>query len=266
MRTLGAALVVAVLGCSPKGGEAEAVRAAYLEYEKALVDGNLEGVKARLTAAKARELEAPEAAAGLGMASALRPKDFVIEDCVVGTDRASLKLRGSTEMGKVEGEVLFLKEGGRWKVDKEGWTVKVESAAPVAVPAGPPEDAPMPEAVKAIVDRVASADAAEGSKAWLELGARYQSSKAFLKEARQALGDDRPVAFAILEERFKGGGKEIRYFTSKPSAPGGAGSQPARTVGEALRYHFWQYEDASGSGFKGSFVDWWPSFARSIGL
>jgi hypothetical protein len=223
------------------------------------VDGNLEGVKARLTEARARELEA----AGLAMASAPRPRDYVIEGCAVEGDRATLKLRGLTEMGKAEGEVLFLKEGGRWKVEKEGWAVKVESAA---APAGPPVDAPMPEAVRAMVDRVASADAMEGSKAWLELGARYRSSKEFLRDAKAALGDDRPVAFAIVEERFKGGGKEIRYFTSKPSAPGGAGSQPARTVGEALRYHFWQYEDASGSGFKGGFADWWPGFAASRGL
>ena len=105
----------------------------------------------------------------------------------------------------------------------------------------------------------------EGSKAWLELGARYQSSGAFLGEARQALRDERPVKFAIVEETFKGGGKTIRYFTSKPAATG-SGVQPSGTVGEALRYHFWQWENASGGGFKGGFADWWPTFASSKGL
>ncbi len=257
----------AASGCSPEGGggsgkDEAAVRAAYREYEGALKAGDVEKMKARMSAARAHELSAPDAAAGVAMAAQFRPSNAAAGACRVDGDRATLKLSGTSEEGKMEGEVTLVREGEAWKVDKESWTLKMDMGGAEEAPL--PPDVPMPAAVKAIVDRVASADPMEGSKAWLELGARYQSSGAFLAEVKQALWDDRPVAFAIVEEQFKGSGGAIRYFTSKPGASGSA--QPAATVGEALRYHFWQYEDASGSGFKGTFEEWWSSWAPPKGL
>ena len=139
------------------------------------------------------------------------------------------------------------------------WALDLEHAPPA------PSVSEMPAEVRALVDRVASADPMDATKAWLEIGARYQTSKAFLSDLKPALWDTRPVAFAMSKEKFSGGGTTFVYFTVRTNSAQGP-AVTASTVGQSLCYHLWQYEDVSHSGFEGSFRTWWKSYAPHHGL
>ncbi len=85
-----------------------------------------------------------------------------------------------------------------------------------------------------------------------------------LAEAKAALWDPRAASYPMVEETSEGQGRTFRYYTARPPEEG-LETFPARTVGEALRYHLWQYEDA-GASFEGGFPEWWEGYAPSRGL
>lgn len=257
-------LLLAVAGCAKPADESEAVRTAWRDYDAAVRARNLDAVKAKTTTARAQELSTPEAPQLLEFAAAARPGDAAVVTCALDGAKATLDLRGTSEGRTATGRASLIREQDGWRLDKEEWSLVLKIDAPPEPPAPPPPPAPLSPAVKAIVDRTASDDPEKGAAAWTELGARYQSPAAFLREVTAALGDERPVAFAIVEESFTGGGKTIRYFTATPKAV--KGREPAATVGEALRYHLWQLEDVSGKNFKGTFAQWWAPYAVRKGL
>ena len=271
MRIIAAALGLAGLlagcGAGESGSEEPKVRLAFAEYDAAVKAGNLEALKARVSGEKAAELSKPEAPRLLELAARMRPANATVVGCTVTGDRASLALQGTLEGRSIQADVSMVRESGVWRLTQETWKMTIDltggAAAPEPVVAPPMES--MSAAVRKLVDATASTDAAAGSAAWSELGTRYQSASAFLKDVRAALWDDRPVHFIIVEESFKGGGKSFRYFSSKVPTDG-AIPHRAKTVGEALRYHLWRFEDAGNSGFKGTFLEWWATYARGRGL
>lgn len=262
------ALLVLVAGCSAEIPEEAKVRQAFAEYDAAVKAGNLDALKARVSGEKAAELSKPEAPQILQLASKVRPGNASITACTIQGDRATLQLQGTMEGTNATASVSMVRENGAWRLTHESWTVKfdltAESPAPVPDAAPPPPES-MSAPVRKLVDAVASTDPMAGSAAWNELGTRYQSAAAFLKEVRPALWDERPVKFIIVEESFKGGGSSFRYYSSKVPTAGAIGHR-ANTVGESLRYHLWRFEDASNSGFKGTFLEWWATYARTRGL
>ncbi len=264
---LGLSCVIAGCGAEESGSEQQKVRLAFAEYDAAVKAGNLDALKARVAGDKAAELSKPEAPQLLQLAARMRPSNAAIAACTVTGDRASLELTGMMEGRSTKGSASMVRENGAWRLTQESWTLTIDltggAASPEPVVAPPMES--MSAAVRKLVDAVASSDAAAGSAAWTELGTPYQSTSAFLKAVRPALWDDRPVHFIIVEESFKGGGKSFRYFSAKAPTEG-ATAHRAKTVGEALRYHLWRFEDVSNSAFKGSFAEWWASYARPRGL
>lgn len=267
MRTLALACLLAGCG-SGEGPPADTdVRKAFSEYEAAMKAGDVEGLKARVAGEKAKELAAPEAPQLLELAARMRPDRVRIVAVKTAGESAELDLAGKSEGRSVKGTASMVREGGAWRLVKESWTLTIDLTAgtsgPEPVVAPPMESMPAP--VRTLVDAVASADPAAGSAAFSELGTRYQSAASYLKDLRPAFWDERPVHFIIVEESFKGGGKSFRYHSSKLPTPGAAALR-ADSVGEALRYHLWRFEDVSNSGFKGTFEEWWATYAPSKGL
>src|SRR5688500_15925485 len=249
MKTIGAASMIACLltGCggTKESGEEEKVRAAFAEYDAAFRAGNLEALKTKVAGEKAAELSKPEAPQLLELAVRMRPVGATLAACKVIGDRADLELQGTMEGKPLKGTASMVRENGAWRLEKETWTLTMDltggGAAPGLAEPPPPMES-MSAAVRKLVDAVASSDAKEGSKAWTELGTRYPSAAASLKDVRPALWDERPVAFIIIEESFKGSGGSFRYYSSKVPASG-AIAHRARSVGESLRYHLWRFED-----------------------
>lgn len=236
-------------------GSGDAARAAYAEYDAAFRSGDVGGVKARMSAENVNALDRDPRV--FETAAKMRPDGTRILSCTVDGDRAVLRLRGKTEGTPMSGVASLVREDGAWKVAKEDWTIRIDP--------DPPPVETLPENVRELVDRVASENPMEATKAWLEIGARYRSASRFLKEVKPALWDPRPVHFEMTDETFEGKDRSFRYFTVKtPSCKGEI--VPADTVGEALRYHLWQYEDVSGTGFDGTFDEWWSSYAPPLGL
>jgi hypothetical protein len=248
-------------GGEESGGEAE-VRKAFAEYDAAVKAGDLDGLKARVAGEKAAELEAPEAPQLLELAAQMRPAKARVVACKITGDRAELDLAGKSQGQSLKGTASMVREGGAWRLAQESWSlsIKLGSEAREAVVAPPMES--MTADVRNRVAALASEDPAAGSAAFSELGTRYQSAASYLKDLRPAFWDERPVHFIIVEESFKGGGKSFRYHSSKLPTPGAAALR-ADSVGEALRYHLWRLEDASNSGSKGSFEEWWAGYAPS---
>lgn len=255
------ALLVAV-GCG-KGSDGEAeVRQAFAGYDAAVKAGDLEGLKARVAGEKAAELSTPDAPQLLELAAQMRPANARVVGCKIAGDRAELELKGTSKGQTFNGTASLVREGGAWRLAQETWSLTIKLGAEGSEPLVAPPMESMAADVRKIVDALASADPAAGSTAFSELGTRYQSASSYLKDLRPAFWDERPVSFIIVEESFTGGGRTFRYHSSKFPTPGAAALR-AKSVGEALRYHLWRLEDASNSGFKGSFEDWWARYAPS---
>jgi len=264
-----AVFALGVGGCSRMRGaqDEKAARAAFSAYDAAFRAKDIDGMKAHMTDPQSSEAEAmvrarPEL---IDLALKMRPPNPQIVSCTIAGDSATLQMKGENGGAVMTGEVSLARVDGKWRVAKEGWHVNLDAMPDLKPAGGESIPQPLPEAIQKLVDRVASEDAAEGGKAWLEIGARYQDAASFLKDFKPALSDPRPVRFAMVEETFSGGGSTFRYFTVQGD-PSKGSPVPANTVGEALRYHLWQYENVGGSGFKGGFQDWWKTYAPKNGL
>jgi hypothetical protein len=137
---------------------------------------------------------------------------------------------------------------------------------------------PVGEALQAELETLASADPETGSGAWSAFAAGVVSSpEEFLEQLGAALGDPRPIAFAIVrtpdaEAAFEASAEPITA----------SGEVLARTVGEALALKYWTYlagrserlrqrTDADAGeqlarfdtgAFPADFRSWWADYAR----
>jgi hypothetical protein len=267
MRHLPAPLLLCLLlSCGDAGGSGAeaAVHAAWTSYDAAVRKGDLEELRRWTSAARAHELSAPDAGEKLSLAAGLRPGSARTSSLRVEGDRATLVLEAPAQGGTAKGTISLLKEAAGWRVDREDWSIAMAAAADPAPVFDPPR--PMPAAVRALLDRIASKDPAEGAQAWTELSARYDRASAYLKDVHEGLEDPRPLAFVLVAESFTGGGRSFHYFTAKPSAAASDAREPVKTLGQALRYPLWQYENAGAGGFKDGFSAWWASYAAAKGL
>jgi len=110
-------------GCDRVSGrfrqDEDAVRQAYQSYREAMVSSNLAKLKTLVARDKARELDAPNTAEMLQMASALYPEGTQIASVQLSGSEATLQLSGRMQGGTAKGSVRLVKEDGAWKVSKE---------------------------------------------------------------------------------------------------------------------------------------------------
>jgi len=148
-------LLGALLGCdrisSLFGHDEDGVRQAYQSYREAMLSANLTRLKTLVARDKARELDAPNAAEMLQMASELYPEGTQVAAVQVSGNAATLQLSGRTQGGTAKGSVQLVKEDGTWKVSKEEWQVQITlgadagsgpEAGPVAAPDVDKDNAP----------------------------------------------------------------------------------------------------------------------------
>jgi hypothetical protein len=108
------------------------------------------------------------------------------------------------------------------------------------------------------IDAIAGHDPEDGWQAWSSLGAGTLTNvEQFLFAAGNALGDARPIAFAV--RRTSAPGEPLR-FDVQPEAPGG--DVLARTVGEAVALRLWGYHGVHDPAVTDDFAAWWLGFAE----
>lgn len=138
---------------------------------------------------------------------------------------------------------------------EEDWALDVPADAPVPALASPD--------LQALVDRLAGTDVMDAAIAWNKIGASYRTDASYLADLGPALRDPRPVHFEMVKESTTNGGYTFIYYQVKtPSYSGKGVPAYAHTVGQALCYFLWQYQDASNQGYSGStFKAWWAGYA-----
>ncbi len=119
------------------GRDEDAVRQAYQSYREAMMTSNLARLKTLVARDKARELETPDAAEMLQMASALYPEGTHIASVQLSGGEATLQLTGRTQGASAQGSVRLVKEDGAWKVSQEDWQVQISVGAAPAAPKEP---------------------------------------------------------------------------------------------------------------------------------
>jgi hypothetical protein len=126
-RSLVALLMLGLLPACDRwfGRDEDAVRQAYQSYREAMMTSNLAKLKTLVARDKARELEAPDAAEMLQMASALYPEGTQIASVRLSGGEAALQLTGRMQGGTAQGSVHLVKEEGAWKVSQEDWQVQI---------------------------------------------------------------------------------------------------------------------------------------------
>lgn len=109
------------------------VRQAYQSYREAMLTSNLAKLKTLVARDKARELDAPNAAELLQMASELYPEGTEVAGVQLNGSEATLQLTGRMQGGAAKGSVRLVKEGGDWKVSQEDWQIQINVGAVPAV-------------------------------------------------------------------------------------------------------------------------------------
>ena len=93
-------------------------------YSKALVAGDIAGVKRGVTADRVKEMDSPDFKKMFGLVQALQPKNIKITGGTMDGDTATLLATGKDESGTTNGTITMVKEGGAWKVKEEEWKSK----------------------------------------------------------------------------------------------------------------------------------------------
>lgn len=116
---------------------------------------------------------------------------------------------------------------------------------------------PVSEGVQSALEAIGGRDPREAWLAWTHFGAgSLTNPEAFLYAAGGALGDRRPIPFAIHRTSAPGAPLE---FEGQPEPPGA--DALAHTVGEAMALHMWWYDGVHDEALTGEFRSWWSDYA-----
>lgn len=130
-------LVLVLGGCGPStsgGGVAGDAIGTYVSYRRAIEAGDLKALRGLVTAGRVGELEAADAAEKVRMIQEMAPPTPTLVDSEVADGRAHLWLRSAVEGQRLDGEVELAREDGRWKVDRETWTMTIAPPESAATP------------------------------------------------------------------------------------------------------------------------------------
>ncbi len=98
---------------------------AYLAFVKSLTSGDMNAVKAAASASRAKQMnDAPEFKEMFPMIQAMEPKKIKITGGAIDGETATLLATGSSDGDPAHGEISMVREGGKWKVEKESWKSK----------------------------------------------------------------------------------------------------------------------------------------------
>jgi len=146
LASTGALCLIALAGCVFGNREPE-VRAAFAEYRRALQARDVGALAELVVAEKTPELApGPNTEALVQMVSQFAPPDPEITAVEIDGPQATLKLRAALEGQPMSGTARLLRQGGRWKLDREEWSIEMTAsifAPEIASRLGPAAENPL---------------------------------------------------------------------------------------------------------------------------
>ena len=96
---------------------------AYLDYCKAMKDGNKDVLKKLVSAERAKQMDSPDFAKMFPMIQSMMAKDIKITGGTMTSKEANLTAEGKDPMmgGVTKGEIHMVLEDKQWKVEKDSW-------------------------------------------------------------------------------------------------------------------------------------------------
>lgn len=99
---------------------------AYEAYRKALLAGNIAGIKKTVAKDRAAEMNDPDFPKMLPLVQAMTPKTVKITAGSIDGETAILLTEGTDKGEKSTGKVTLVKEAGAWKIANEEWKSKTD--------------------------------------------------------------------------------------------------------------------------------------------
>lgn len=111
------------------------------------------------------------------------------------------------------------------------------------------------------IDAIASTDPYHAWSAWNHFASNAHSAESFLYLFGPALGDTRPVSFAIKRGSFYGNDSRSLY-EGQPEHLHLHSDVIVNTVGEALALEYWYWLEIKDKQFPDDFSKWWQIWAK----
>ena len=105
------------------GGEP---RKAYDDYRKILAKGDLNALRNVVSADRAKSMDDPDFQKMFPLIQQMEPKNVKYVNGTVDGDKAILNVTAKDGSETSTGTVTMMKQGGKWKVDKESWKSRSE--------------------------------------------------------------------------------------------------------------------------------------------
>jgi len=134
-----AAVFTGACTLSPGTDEKTAVAGAYTRFHQAVVGGDLKTALTLVSAERAAELNAPDAAEKFQLAGALMPPQISIARIDIAGAEATIHATGRMDNATATGTVSARKEGGNWKIGHESWNVSMRLDAGAGAAARRPD-------------------------------------------------------------------------------------------------------------------------------
>ncbi len=99
---------------------------AYMAYTKVLAAGDMRALRRALAAERAKDLDDPDFKKMFPMIQAMQAKNIKVTGGAADGDTATLLATGKDGDATSNGTITMVREGGAWKVSKEGWKTKSE--------------------------------------------------------------------------------------------------------------------------------------------
>jgi hypothetical protein len=96
---------------------------AYMDYCKAMKDGNKDALKKLVSMERAKQMDSPDFAEMFPMIQSMVAKDIKITGGTMTSKEANLTAEGKDAMsgGVTKGEIHMVLEDKQWKVEKDSW-------------------------------------------------------------------------------------------------------------------------------------------------
>jgi WD40 repeat protein len=119
--------IFSLLCCGGNKANKQEFEKIYNEYRNALEQEDLNALKKYLSSRRQAEVLGKEAATKLKMVKSMLPQNTKITGVAVSGDSGNLEVTGDMAGQQMTGKIMFAREGGKWKIDKEEWQISFDT-------------------------------------------------------------------------------------------------------------------------------------------